>query len=186
MLGMRMATREDAEALARVHIASWRSAYAELLPRELLASLNVLKRAETWREILSDASGAAYLACEAQEVLGFVHVCPSRDEQESPGTIGEITSIYVAPPEWGKGIGTKLLDCGLRRLAESGCREVTAWVLEGNQRACRFYERKKFMRDGKTKVHPSSGLTEVRYRCDLTTVGSAKSALQPTLANGRG
>jgi ribosomal protein S18 acetylase RimI-like enzyme len=186
MFAMREATTEDADALARLHVASWRSAYAGLLPSEMLAALDVVKRADAWRAILSDASGTAYLASDAQDVLGFVHVCPSRDEHESAHPIGEITSIYVASQAWGKGIGKKLLDRGLRQLVELGHGEATLWVLEGNQRACQFYERQHFVRDGATKVHPSSGLTEVRYRCGLKSEGSANSASQPTPASGRG
>jgi ribosomal protein S18 acetylase RimI-like enzyme len=186
MVALREATREDADALARVHIDSWRSAYAGLLPSELLAALDVTKRADAWRTILSDASGTAYLALEAQEVLAFVHVCPSRDEHESLRKTGEITSIYVAPQAWGKGLGTKLLHRGLHRLVESGYGEATVWVLEGNHRACRFYERQNFLRDGATKMHSSSGLTEVRYRRGLTSEGSANPASQPTPTSGRG
>jgi ribosomal protein S18 acetylase RimI-like enzyme len=173
MFTMCEATREDADALARLHVASWQSAYAGLLPSELLAALDVVKRADAWRAILGDASGTAYLACEAQDVLGFVHVCPSRDEYEPQRPVGEITSIYVASQVWCKGIGKKLLDRGLSRLVELGHGEATLWVLEGNQRACRFYERQNFVRDGATKVHASSGLTEVRYRRGLKHEGSA-------------
>ncbi|HEV8097180.1 MAG TPA: GNAT family N-acetyltransferase, partial [Burkholderiales bacterium] len=164
---MRAATKDDAEALAGVHVASWRSAYAGLLPPDLLASLDVGKRAQAWRTILDDTSGSAYLACEGEEVLGFIHVCPSRDEDKASTAIGEVTSIYVAPGRWGKGIGTTLLSRGLLHLAQAGCREVTLWVLDGNLPACRFYERNRFARDGSSKTHPPSGMNEVRYRLSL-------------------
>ena len=164
---VRAATKEDAEALAGVHVASWRSAYAGLLPADLLASLDLGKRAQAWRTVLDDASGCAYVACEGKEVLGFIHVCPSRDEDKTSTEVGEITSIYVAPDHWGKGIGTTLLSRGLLHLAQAGCHEVTLWVLDGNQRACHFYERKRFARDGSSKTHPPSGLNEVRYRLSL-------------------
>lgn len=166
---VRAATKEDADALAGVHVASWRSAYAGLLPPDLLASLDVGKRAQAWRTVLDDPSGSVYLACEGEAVLGFVHVCPSRDEDKVSTAVGEITSIYVAPGSWGKGIGTTLLSRGLLHLAQGGCREVTLWVLDGNQRACRFYERRMFARDGTSKVHPPSGMNEVRYRLGLAS-----------------
>ncbi len=158
---IREATADDSHGIAEVHIASWRAAYAGLLPADLLASLNLEKRAEGWRKILADPAGMAYVAVDEAGMLGFIHVCPSRDDDA--GHAGEVTAIYLRPDAWDKGWGSKLLRRGLAKLSAIGMHEATLWVLERNDRACRFYERKQFARDGKVKVH-HTGLTEVRYR----------------------
>jgi hypothetical protein len=41
---IRMATFDDAPALANMHVASWRETYASILPAAMLASLSVQKR----------------------------------------------------------------------------------------------------------------------------------------------
>lgn len=165
----REATADDSPGIAGVHIASWRAAYAGLLPADFLASLNVEKRAEGWRKILADPSGTSYVAASEAGLLGFVHVCPSRDEDEPAGRVGEVTAIYLSPDAWDQGWGSKLLDRGLAKLSAIGMQEATLWVLERNDRACRFYERKQFAPDGKAKVH-HTGLKEVRYRRALSTL----------------
>ena len=44
---IRRATVDDADAIATVHIASWRGAYAGIVPDAFLASLDVAARAES-------------------------------------------------------------------------------------------------------------------------------------------
>jgi hypothetical protein len=41
---IRQAILEDAEAIAKVHVASWQAAYKGLMPAEFLASLSVERR----------------------------------------------------------------------------------------------------------------------------------------------
>ena len=46
---VRPAQVKDAEAIARVHVDSWRTSYAGIIDAEHLASLSVVERAERWR-----------------------------------------------------------------------------------------------------------------------------------------
>jgi hypothetical protein len=47
-LVVRRAEPQDAPAVARVHVASWRQAYRGLLPQEYLDSLSIEARTTTW------------------------------------------------------------------------------------------------------------------------------------------
>ena len=51
---VRSAELDDATAIARVHVATWRSAYRGLLPDEFLASLSQSHYEERWRRSLHD------------------------------------------------------------------------------------------------------------------------------------
>ena len=51
---VRSAELDDATAIARVHVATWRSAYRGLLPDEFLASLGLSHYEERWRRSLHD------------------------------------------------------------------------------------------------------------------------------------
>ncbi|MNE97884.1 Acetyltransferase (GNAT) family protein [compost metagenome] len=48
-------------------------------------------------------------------------------------------AIYLDPVFWARGIGTALWAEALQAIRSSGYRQVCAWVLDGNERATRFY-----------------------------------------------
>jgi hypothetical protein len=51
---IRIATPDDAPALAEMHVASWRETYLGLLPEKMLASLSVESRAAAWAKIMQE------------------------------------------------------------------------------------------------------------------------------------
>ena len=91
---VRAAVERDAEAVARVHVESWRSTYRGLVPDDYLAGLSVERRADVWRRLIAEAGadrGVLVLEDDG-DVIGFCHYGPSRDDDVA-GT-GEVTSIY--------------------------------------------------------------------------------------------
>ena len=138
---VRPARPEDAEAIARVHVETWRTAYAHALTAETLAQMDVGERAEAWRQWLG-GQNATFVGEVDGEVRGFVNVGASRDH---PG-LGELYAIYVQPEAWGTGLGTTLIDRGEEELRARGFAEATLNVLADNPRARRFYERQGWVR----------------------------------------
>ena len=59
---IRRAVAADAVAIARVHVESWRSTYAGIVPEEILASLNLDDRAEMWERMLAAEDGLIFVA----------------------------------------------------------------------------------------------------------------------------
>ncbi len=163
-----MATPDDAEGLARVHVVAWQSAYRGLLDDDFLAGLTVQGRREQWDHLLAESTtspttgAGTWVAHDDGAVVGFASAGPSRDEDESP-TAWELYGIYVRPDLVGTGVGHRLLD---EALAGAPTADVTLWVLEGNQTARRFYERAGFSSDGATKNDTIGGrdVVELRYR----------------------
>ena len=172
---VRAAVPEDAAALAEVHVRTWQAAYAGLVPQHHLDAMDPAQREPGWRRWLGDLRPPAAILvwdCAAGPV-GFVAVQPSRDPDAEPGTIGEITAIYLLPDHWGRGAGRQLMAAALEHLVRSGFRRATLWVLASNVRARRFYEAAGWRPDGAAKVDDSRGfpLAEVRYRRELASVG---------------
>jgi GNAT superfamily N-acetyltransferase len=156
---IRPATPEDAEAVARVHVETWRAAYAHALSAEGLASLSVTQRAEIHRRsppVVAEVDG---------EIVGFVSVGPGSD----PDTDGELYAIYVLPDRWGGGVGRALMQAGEDRLRELGHQHAILWVLEDNPRARRFYEAGGWTPDGKRRPIEIFGqpVPEIRYEKSL-------------------
>ena len=81
-----------------------------------------------------------------ERVVGFVTVVDSRDV-DAPG-LGEVVALYVDPDRYAGGVGRMLMEEARRRLRERGYTEALLWVLDGNDRAARFYEREGWTRDG--------------------------------------
>ena len=160
---IRTATPADARSIARVHIASWREAYAGIVPDDYLSSLDLDSREARWTEILSEGTRSTWLAEIAQRTVGFASIGPSRDEDAEPGDL-ELYAIYLDPEAWGRGVARDLMRTLLAEVPPKT--PVSLWVLADNDRARHFYRRHGFAPDGVEKIEEYSGktLTEVRYR----------------------
>jgi ribosomal protein S18 acetylase RimI-like enzyme len=165
---VREATTSDAAGIARVHVHSWQAAYRGLIDDEFLDALDQAARTDAWRRSIEGRLGTVLVGLVDDEVVGFAALMPSRDP-DAPQGCGEVTAIYLEPEAWDQGLGRLLMDASLDRLADQGFTEVSLWVLRGNERAIRFYERSGFQADGAEKVDDTRGfpLDELRYRRTL-------------------
>lgn len=139
---IRLAGREDADALVDLHHACWREAYAGLLPESVIEgtfagrATMVAQR----RERLVDPDRPTYVAERDGELTGFACAGPARHDDAPVGL--ELYAIYARAASWGHGVGHDLLG------ASVGERAAYLWVLDGNARAIGFYERHGFALDG--------------------------------------
>jgi len=167
-MDIRPAVVEDAAAVAAVHVSSWRAAYQGLVPQPYLDGLDPDQRRRDWERILSatpQPRSGTWVADTAAGVTGFVSCSPSRDTDQDPRTVGEVTALYVAPDAWDTGTGRRLLAAAVRSLAGAGFAAATLWVLDTNVRARRFYTAASWRPDGTSQQDTSRGfpLAEVRY-----------------------
>ncbi|MGI5239195.1 N-acetyltransferase family protein [Dactylosporangium sp. CA-139066] len=166
---VRCADVTDALAIAVVHVISSRAAYQGLLPQRHPDSQDIDQRREVWERILAEADrprSTTLVADNGDGLVGFADLCPTRDQDADPLTVGEITAIYLLPAVWGTGVGTLLLTESVNTLGEAGYRQATLWVLETNHRARRFYEANGWQADKAVKQDKTRGVlrTIVRYR----------------------
>ena len=77
----------------------------------------------------------------------------------------------MLPDFWGAGVARALHDRAVARLRELGHERARLWVLEQNQGARRFYERRGWRPDGSTRVvpYPPNPL-DVGYTLELPRV----------------
>lgn len=160
---LRLSEPGDADSIARVHVLSWQWAYRGLMPDEHLDSLSIEQQAaarRTWME----RGNRPIVALVDGEVVGFCDQGRARDHDASPAT-GEVQAIYLLPEVAGRGVGLALWRAALKALRQAQFEHVTVWVLDGNARARRFYERAGMVEDGAVKVDERHGfpLREVRY-----------------------
>lgn len=168
MLSIRMASVDDKAEVARVHVRTWQVAYRGLLPDEYLDQLRPENRAARYTFDSDDPNQrSTYVALDDDNICGFTTFGISRDG-DLPDA-GEIYAIYVDPDQWGAGAGRLLMANARSRLCEMGFRDAFLWVLDGNDRAQRFYEIDQWSPDGMRRHEEIWGITvnEVRYRRPL-------------------
>ncbi len=169
---IRRATMDDAQALARVHVDAWRSAYRGLVPDGHLANLSYARSAERFIRSIAEGAEETYVAEEVGEVVGFLALWTCRDADDPQEATGEICCIYLAPAHWRKGFGTQLCRFAEKTLRAQGASVIVLWVFAGNSNARRFYEAMGYRSDGASKVlEVGAPLEVVRYR---KAVGDAK------------
>lgn len=166
---IRPATAADARAIAQIHVAGWRHAYAGQMPDALLASLSVDEREAQWRHWIdtprTPEQRTWVATLDAGDVTAFANTGPERAKEPSAG-VAEIYAIYVDPARIGSGLGRALFESAVDDLRTRGFVDVVLWVLDTNARARRFYEAAGMAADGGRKLATFGGveLTEVRYR----------------------
>lgn len=133
---------DDAPAIARVHVETWRSAYRGIVSDTYLASLSPAERASQWCDFLADSAGTRFLLVAADdkvdELIGFAAAGPERSGD--PNYLGELYALYVLPSHQRRGFGHRLVRAGAGRLAAAGTRSMLLWVLDANTPAREFYE----------------------------------------------
>jgi L-amino acid N-acyltransferase YncA len=136
VIRVRPARRADAAAIGRIHVETWRDAYAGLLPDAGLLRLSPSIEAERWRTVI-DRGSAVFVADDNGRVIGFGSC--GRCRQRTLRFDGEVQTLYVAPEHHGRGAGRMLLAGLFRALETAGCKSGLIWVLRDNPSRF-FYE----------------------------------------------
>lgn len=137
---VRKAVLDDVPAIASVHVAAWKSAYAGILPDEVLAALSVEKRAAMWEKVVAEESETKHLLVAENEdsgIVGFAALGPEGSGQSDYEA--ELYAIYILEQYQRHGIGLALFRAGLNALVANGFRSMIVWVLADNA-ARHFYE----------------------------------------------
>ncbi len=129
---VRPADLADAPAIARVHVATWRAAYAGLVPDGYLVAMTEMRQAGQWRALLARARPreAVLVAERSGRLVGFGSCGPARFHALKYG--GEVYTLYVDLDWQNHGVGRALLTGLFAALGDRGCSEAVVWVLSGN------------------------------------------------------
>jgi ribosomal protein S18 acetylase RimI-like enzyme len=142
---IRIATPDDAPALAAMHITSWHETYTGLLPDKMLSALSVESRAAAWAKIMqepaTERSTAVHLAEHRGAIICFGSCGAQRTESlKAKGYDGEVSGIYVLREFQKRKVGIHLFRAMSSDLIGRGFSAAALWVLRENLRARRFYE----------------------------------------------
>jgi len=156
---VRRATVDDAEAIERIRVRGWKTAYRHVFPRAELDAMQV-DAARITSELERPRQGyACFVAEDEGRVLGWAVVGP-----DGSGRRGELHGLYVDPDSWSRGAGRALIRRAEEELAVTWA-EAVLWTLEDNPRTRRFYELAGWTVDGTRGSFPRFGVDVpvVRY-----------------------
>jgi len=125
----------DADAIAALHAASWRSAYRGIFKDSTLGPMLDDERRKHWRARLAAMAPADTVLIA--DGLGFIAAWGKGDT----GFGTYIDNLHVHPERRSAGLGRRLLGEAMRRVAESGETRAYLWVFDANTRAIEFYRR---------------------------------------------
>ena len=185
---MRLARPEDAEAIARVQLVTWRTAYRALLPAAVLDDWDEPAAVDAWRSAVTAPPTPGHgvlVALDGATVTGFAAFGPAElaaaEEPLPGGPTNEVTALLVEP-RWGRrGHGSRLL-AAVADLAEAaGVVRLQMWLPEADEVTARFLAGAGWDADGwvRTLDTGSSPLRQVRWQTLLDD-------LAPQDIDGRG
>jgi len=164
VVDLRKAKPEDADAIARIHIETWRTTYAGMLPDDMLVKMSEERQARLWRRMIREGETVMVAELRQAGVIGFGSYGPNRSGRD--GFTGEVYTLYVHPDYQGVGVGGGMLRSLFRALVREGHDTALIWVLAENP-ARFFYEAMGGRRIGERSVQMwGAGHHELAYGWD--------------------
>ena len=188
---IRRMTENDLAEVGALYAASWKQGYKRLLPQEYLDGITA-----DWYKARTDfLDEGSFVILDGERIAAHCHARPAAEPQMRGW--GEIHTMYALPQFWGKGHAGELLDYAANWLCECGFDDVYLYVLEGNERAERFYTKHGFRANGDTIQCEVGGKTvtdkrmvksfprSTRYgEIEIQTVESGADAVECVLKTG--
>ncbi len=135
---IREAFVEDAPAIARVTVDTWKTAYRGIINDNYLDNLTYEEREEGWRGFPFNDSFIYVAEDENHNIIGFAAAGPERESH--PTFKGELYAIYIYQEYQNQGIGSALFRSVAQKFIQSGINTLLLWVLSDSPYR-RFYER---------------------------------------------
>ena len=108
MIKIRQATARDANAIAKVHIDTWRDTYAGIIPDRILLEMSLRRHSATWSvEFGKRRNGHTVVVAEDSRagVVGFGS--GGRARYRNLPYDGEVYTLYVLTDYRGQGVGKR-------------------------------------------------------------------------------
>lgn len=161
---MRYASAEDAEVLALINSQSALQGYKGIIPDDILKEKFSYERLrERLHKELIEGNTTSCIAFKGELPVGMQTFAKDTEAERDASEI-DIWRIYLLPEYWGQNIGMEFMGWGIDELRKKGYKKAALWVVEGNARAMRFYEKFGFIHDGEVRnINVGKELKEYRY-----------------------
>ncbi len=164
VVSIRRAKIGDEKILAYIQTESWKAAFGEIIPAELLSKCTDVERAaKMYKKLLEECKGNGYIL----ELDGKPHCIAWWDATREKDMAGfaELICIHSLKDNWHKGYGKMMMERLLYDVKSGGYSKIMLWVFDNNARAIKFYKANGFAASGKKQ--PAFGAVEEMYIKEL-------------------
>ena len=140
-IDIRRATAQDAAAISRIRIDSWRVTYRGLIPDAYLDGMQLDQSVASWERVLSAGKNDAsvFVAEKDGDVIGFA--AANMLPEPRYDLDAELSAVYLQREFQHAGIGRRLVAAVARAQRKHGATGLIVWVIAANKAARAFYER---------------------------------------------
>lgn len=138
---IRCAEEKDIPGVARLLSEIFRI-HADVRPDLFCSDVGRKYSDDELRALFSDNTRPVFVACEGDDVVGYVFCIYEGDRAEGRGSL-YIDDLCVDATRRGEGIGKALYDHAVRTAKENGCYRLYLNVWSFNESAVRFYTRQE-------------------------------------------
>lgn len=127
---IRPARPDDADAIARIHVETWRDAYAGILPDRVLVNMSISREKGGWSSTLLNREWVYIAETKSYVIVGFGSCGPQR--LSNIKSEDEVYTLYFSPDFKGRGFGSSLIASMFGALARDGRKSVIVCVTREN------------------------------------------------------
>jgi GNAT superfamily N-acetyltransferase len=181
-VSVRPARAEDVEAIARVQLVTWRTAYRSLLPASVLDEWDEPAAVDAWRAAVLEPPTPGHtvlVALDGPAVAGFAAVTPGEGSVHGTAT-SELATLLVEP-RWGRrGHGSRLLAAVVDLASATGVVTLQMWLPEDDAVTSHFLDGAGWAPDGwvRTLDTGSSTLRQLRWHTMLEDIAIDERGVQ--------
>jgi len=175
-VSVRPAAVTDAAEIARLQTQTWQLAYRDVLPVQVLDSLDPAQFEAAWHQAIVAPPSEQHrvlIATEGENRVGFAAFGPDADRLEAdpePEHTAAISALLVEPRWARRGHGSRLLAAIADLAAADGMRRLVAWVATGDFASLEFYRSAGWDADGAQRGLDTGAGTVAELRLHTTLV----------------
>jgi len=138
---IRLASLNDVEGIAKVHLESWNTTYKNIISDSYLSNLTLEGRIRNWTWVFNNSNNGDVIIViedENNQIVGFLSGGKSRETNLEYDA--ELYAIYLLEDAQSKGYGKLLVNRFIEELKLTNYHSMMLWVLKENP-AVNFYKK---------------------------------------------
>jgi GNAT superfamily N-acetyltransferase len=169
---VRIATTEDAAAIAAIQGDALRLNYSALLPEAAIAEFDLAAATNGWTTAISSPPSPrhrVFVAIDLAGVVGFAASAPATDADLNPERDAEMPALHVAPGQTRLGHGSRLMAAIVDHAHDDGVNQLVMWVFAADDPMRMFLRDNGWEPDGSTRdLDVGELLHQVRMHTGIT------------------
>ena len=160
---IRRAKISDCKTIGFIHVESCKAAYKGIIPDSVLNSVSAKRMADYYYRVLVKKAQDVVLIFKDDKPAGYMSLIEYRNKNNNYSAM-QVYRIYLLPSYRHQGLGTELINWGIKEAKDKGHSKLFLWVIKENLSARKFYEKLGLRYDGTARrINNGKMLTIYRY-----------------------